>query len=359
LRLSLVSGSPIPSTDQTGKSTLYYTPYVNNLLSLYAGGRFVLNYCDEIALPLTLTSGKNYDVFAFTSSATPSSTNTGTEVLTFAGATGWATGSEVTADATGGGLTAGTNYFYRAASATTGSLYDTLAHALAGGATGLVNLTASITATLNAISLELGAAWTDDTTRADALATLAGIFVKSADNTRLWLGTIRASGTNTTEDSDANRYVANFYNAVHRRLYCSPGYTDDNALTTYTFSNTASWAEANGGTGSRVSFLAPLDGWMVNAVANWALKGSATGTALGALGFDSTSNAFSLVQAPASTSTFGMMTAYAAPCAAGKHFIAMLNLSTGGTGTVNVDTSRATGATSDPRYTYFLGWVMG
>jgi hypothetical protein len=52
------------------------------------------------------------------------------------------------------------------------------------------------------LTLELSAAWTNDTTRADALAWQTGLgWVKSGTPTRFWLGTMRATGTGTTEDS--------------------------------------------------------------------------------------------------------------------------------------------------------------
>ena len=68
------------------------------------------------------------------------------------------------------------------------------------------------------LTLELSAAWTNDTTRADALTTQDGIYVKSGATTRRYLGTIRTTGTTTTEDSDKNRFVWNAYNQKSRRL---------------------------------------------------------------------------------------------------------------------------------------------
>jgi hypothetical protein len=76
------------------------------------------------------------------------------------------------------------------------------------------------------LTLELSAAWTNDTTRADALTTQDGVYVKDGATSRLWLGTIRASGTDVTEDSGNNtpgsaparRFVSNFYNRVARPL---------------------------------------------------------------------------------------------------------------------------------------------
>lgn len=60
--------------------------------------------------------------------------------------------------------------------------------------------------------------WTDDTTRATALALQNGVYVKSGATTRRYLGSIYASGTNTTEDSLAKRYVWNYYNRVVRPM---------------------------------------------------------------------------------------------------------------------------------------------
>lgn len=82
----------------------------------------------------------------YDTTSTPSSTNTATDVLTFAADPTWPTGSSLTVATTGGGLTAGTSYFYRRLTATTGSIYTTLANAQAD--TNRVNLTASITSAI-------------------------------------------------------------------------------------------------------------------------------------------------------------------------------------------------------------------
>jgi len=63
-------------------------------------------------------------------------------------------------------------------------------------------------------------AWTDDTTRATALTTQNGVYVKSGDTTRRYLGTIRTTGTiGQCEDSVTKRFVWNYYNRKQRRLY--------------------------------------------------------------------------------------------------------------------------------------------
>ena len=60
--------------------------------------------------------------------------------------------------------------------------------------------------------------WTNPTTRATAIVLQDGIYVKSGDTTRRYLGSIYASGSNTTEDSVLKRFVWNYYNRVPRKL---------------------------------------------------------------------------------------------------------------------------------------------
>lgn len=355
-RLTLTSGTPVTSADVTGATTIYYSPFVTNRLDLWDSRRWAQWEFPEFGLALgTLTSGKPYDVFCFKGTATPSSTNTTTEIVTFGSATGWQTGAVVYVLTTGGGLTAGTTYWWNAASSTTGSFHTTLADALA--ASNKVNLTASITSSLTAYSLE-SLVWTNDTTRATAITVQDGRYCKSGDKTRLYLGTFYTTSTTATADADATRYLVNLYNAVPRRLFCSPGYTDDNASTSFTHAGTT-WSEVNGGTNSRVSFLVPIDGLVVDAAALWGAGGSATGPLQVGQGYDSTTSAYCVAQAGTSTNELGVTTLYRAPCAAGKHFLAMLGVNPlGGTGTIFVDSARL-GSSADTRYCFTHGFVWG
>lgn len=99
-------------------------------------------------------------------------------------------------------------------------------------------------------ALELSAAWSDDHTPTDVIVLQDGISVKSSDHTRRWVGTIRASGSNITEDSQSNRFVWNAFNQVERNLARLDISTDH-------FYGSASYREWNGGTGGphRVSFV--------------------------------------------------------------------------------------------------------
>jgi len=96
--------------------------------------------------------------------------------------------------------------------------------------------------------LALSAAWTNDTTRADALADEQGAIVLGSDHTKLWLGTIRAGSANTVWDSSQFRYVANAYNVVRRNLNYAVGSSNH----TY---NSATWRSYNNSTTHRISVL--------------------------------------------------------------------------------------------------------
>ena len=170
-RLTLESGVPVSTTDQTAKTSVYFTPYVHNMIVLWDGADWCPTTFTEKTLALgTLTSGKPYDVFGY----------------------------------------------------------------LSAGALVLESL-----------------AWTNDTTRATAVTLQDGRYCKSGDKTRLLLGSFYTTSTTTTEDSEANRLVANVYNTVPRK-----GYKADSTNHTYT---TAAFRGWNGSTTSTaVKVILPL-----------------------------------------------------------------------------------------------------
>ncbi len=71
-RLTLTSGEPVPSSDVTGASTIFYTPYNGNSIWLYSGSAWTPYSFAEISLPLSgLTAGKNYDIFCYWTGSSP------------------------------------------------------------------------------------------------------------------------------------------------------------------------------------------------------------------------------------------------------------------------------------------------
>jgi hypothetical protein len=173
-RLTTESGVPVSTTDRTAQGTLYYTPYQHNNIYTYSGSAWQAKTFSEISLSLTVTSGKNYDVFINSAATT----------------------------------------------------------------------------------LSLSSAWTNDTTRADALGTQDGVTVLSSDHTKLWLGTIRADGTNTVADSGGGittqvggkRFVWNTYNQVDRSI----NVIDTTATWTY---SSGTIRQANGASGNKVEYV--------------------------------------------------------------------------------------------------------
>lgn len=71
-RLTTESGVPVSTSDRTAQSTLYYTPYVHNIINLWDGSEWKpISFTEHTvtgAALTGLTSGKPYDVFAYLSS---------------------------------------------------------------------------------------------------------------------------------------------------------------------------------------------------------------------------------------------------------------------------------------------------
>lgn len=68
-RLTLTTAVPVTTSDVTGATSIYYTPYLSNVIPLWDGARWKPIEFSEYTLALgTLTSGRPYDVFAYISS---------------------------------------------------------------------------------------------------------------------------------------------------------------------------------------------------------------------------------------------------------------------------------------------------
>lgn len=291
------------------------------------------------SLRLTLASG--HPVYS-PQPATPTSTDTTAETVTFSTDHGWVTGTICTVSATVGGLTAGTIYYLNVASSTTVSFHTTVAAAEAG--TGKVNLTASITSVIipsgvsgtnlyltpgdegNGIDvydagewtrvstsevtkalgtltadtnydvftyLDTGAvvmelvAWTSDLVRATSLARDSGRWVKSG-STRLYVGTIRTNSTTTAIDdyggiavqTGGKRWIWNAFNKVQCAMFCH-----DTGTWSY---STETWRASNNNALNSVSFVNGLNETL-EAEVSATVQGSG-GSQAGAsgVGFDST-----------------------------------------------------------------------
>lgn len=173
-------------------------------------------------------------------------------------------------------------------------------------------------------------AWTNDTTRATALArsSTSGLLYKSGDEEYLYLGTIRGSGSNVTEDSAAKRYVWNMYNRRARSLKCE----EPQNSWTYT---TATVREARGQSTegvSRVGFVRGLDEDSVTLSSSQCADNSAAATLLSiSIGLDSAARATDAsavsVNIPTAGYTVAMHCHYAGAPGLGYHTLRRLEYS--------------------------------
>jgi len=70
-RLTLETGVPVSTTNQNAKTTIYFTPFDGNCISLYDDPMWVCHQFSELSLPLgTLVADKNYDVFVYDNAGT-------------------------------------------------------------------------------------------------------------------------------------------------------------------------------------------------------------------------------------------------------------------------------------------------
>lgn len=134
-----------------------------------------------------------------------------------------------------------------------------------------------------ALAIELSAAWTNDTTRADAVVLQDGVRVKSTDKTRRLVGTIRASGAATTEDTVTKRFVRNEVHQIPRKVEKYETAVSWNPTTA------GSWEALNNSTANRIEALTGPGTWLRLLSSVRASYSTAMGRFSG-IGIDSTSS---------------------------------------------------------------------
>ncbi|HET9432235.1 MAG TPA: hypothetical protein VFO37_00700, partial [Chitinophagaceae bacterium] len=191
--------------------------------------------------------------------------------------------------------------------------------------------------------------WTNDTTRAVSLAFQDGVYVKTSDHTRRYLGSFRTTTVvGQTEDSTAKRYVWNYYNRINRPMSA----LEATATWNYT---TAAWRQANNSTANQLDFICGVPEDVVECRLKAAAANStATIRNCGSgIGVDSTTVPGQL-QNDASTctnSTVTNATAYYQNTFTGRHFLAWLEYGGGG------DTTTWIGTKNTP--TFFNSGLTG
>ena len=103
-------------------------------------------------------------------------------------------------------------------------------------------------------TLEFSTAWSGPTNgRVNALSLFNGVYVKTIDPTRRYIGTIETGSSGQVNDYTLLRNIWNLYNRIPRILYIPT-----TAPYTYT---TATWRQAGGNTSARVDYLFGLTGY--------------------------------------------------------------------------------------------------
>jgi hypothetical protein len=131
--------------------------------------------------------------------------------------------------------------------------------------------------------LELGTAWTNDVTRAVALARQDGTLVESGDATRRYLGSVRAISATEICDTERRRFNWNNANRVKRKLKV----VDTTNSWDYSLSV---FRQANANAGNQIEILNGLaeDAVYLKAIARAVSSGATARTVYAGIGINST-----------------------------------------------------------------------
>jgi hypothetical protein len=223
-RLSLESAVSVSSSDQSGKTTIYFVEHTGNDIALYDGTTWNLRTFNNISVAVPSTLFKVFDIFAYDNSGTVtlettdwnqttaaiSSATTATPIeITTSSAHGFSTG-DLIGIAGMAGMTVANGYIWEIT--VTSSTSFTLTGSVGSGThTG-----------------STGTAYKIPNTRATALTTQDGVLVKTGATTRRYLGTGMTGGTSgQMDDAVQKRMLYNFYNQVpkHARVNYATSHT--------------------------------------------------------------------------------------------------------------------------------------
>ena len=368
-RLTLVSGTPVLTSDQTAKTAVYYTPYIGDAVPLYDGVDWFNYSFSELTLNLDTSNhplDNLYDIFVWNNAGTISigtgpawnyaatvTTTIATPCVVSWTAHGLNEGDPIVFTTTGAlptGITAGTTY-YVSKSPGTNSFNVSTSRANAAAGT-LVATSGSQsgthTATVNVRQRGTGAGttelqlkngiWTNKnsiTLKNGAGAGTSGI----AANTALYVGTIycTASGQtwmafNPAAASGGSNGFLGVYNAYNRTRVVAQN--RDSTTTTWTY-GTATWRSYNNSASNRISFVDGLGQMFLSGACECPFQTSSTGVA-GYIGvnLNSTSATPPSAGGHASTQVIRVAAQFQAAASLGLNYLQMCEYATGATVTL-------------------------
>lgn len=174
--------------------------------------------------------------------------------------------------------------------------------------------------------------WSDNTTRATALAVQDGRYVKSGDATRLYIGTGRTGASSATQtDSNSRRRLFNMYNRVARILRIQE------AATSWNY-NSSAWRQVNANSSNELQVVIGVAGPIVDLKHTMvASMGSASHEGYIGIGLDTVGNS-GLVGYLQGTGKEQMVANYGATLAVGFHTLTPVErVNTSTTQTITID----------------------
>ena len=242
-RLSFSTTIPATSADVTAADTLYYQNEYGSQVSLWSAQ---LGAWEDVNVEDSLQKSFSAPAVVDTTNGSPTLTNCYVAEFFTVGATVTGSGipggtTVVSIDADNQEVTLSAN---ATASDTTVLVYSTL----------LADKNYDVFIYDNRASTGLGAEiliefvpWTDGTTRSVALVQYDGVFVKTGDASKRYMGTFRTTVAGESEDSKTKRFLWSFYNQKERMLYKEPASFTEAVATT--------WAQYGGATANKVEFV--------------------------------------------------------------------------------------------------------
>ncbi len=173
--------------------------------------------------------------------------------------------------------------------------------------------------------------WTDDTTRATALALQDNVYVRTSNADHRYLGYIYISSAQRGEDTYTKRHVKNFYNRVARPMRRN----EDTDQWTYA---AAAWQQANAAGANQLDFLVDIDDEEVFARVIANSDHTSKNERFVGIGLDSTSvvaaNSLRSILEIAANSAIQQIAEYRDFPGVGRHYLSWLEYShASGTGT--------------------------
>lgn len=268
-RLTLATGDPIATADQTSKTTLYWTPFLHDRISHYDGTRWVERASTELSV-------KSTDAQSGTRASTGNGIITGLSDTSQLCRGMKASGTGINASAEISTIDSATQVTLTTNSTSTGT--DTITFKLHSQDAHDIFLT-RIGGSFKLQPIR----WTDQTNRAHAVTRLNGVLVNNAvihsgdynaiaANQGVLLGSLHTATDGVMEDSILVRKVCNARNGRLRAMYCCPNYNDNNASTSVTITSTT-WVQLGSGTADTLSYILCEGAAVHVAVTGWAESG--------------------------------------------------------------------------------------